>query len=56
LNPSDFVEGEFKAEQPEPLGEISSLLRRDPSLDSAAAEALDLIVRTAYERLRKGDR
>ena len=53
LNPSDFVVAPFKAPAGEAIGRISTLLRNDPSLDAEAAEALDAIVRTAYERLRK---
>jgi transcriptional regulator with XRE-family HTH domain len=53
LNPSDFVAAPFKAPPGESIGRISTLLRTDPSLDADAAEALDAIVRTAYERLRK---
>lgn len=53
LNPSDFVVAPFKKGQPEPLARISSLLRSDPQLDDRAAEAIEAIVRTAYERFRK---
>ena len=55
LNPSDFVEAPFRAPEGQAIGKISSLLRSDPSLDAEAADALDAIVRTAYERLRKAD-
>lgn len=53
LNPSDFVSAPYKAAQPEPMARISSLLRADPNLDPAGAEAVEAIVRAAYERLRK---
>jgi hypothetical protein len=53
LNPSDFVDAPYKATRSEPLAEISTLLRRDPRLDSHAAETMEAIVRAAYERLRK---
>jgi transcriptional regulator with XRE-family HTH domain len=53
LNPSDFVNAPYKAIRPEPIAQISSLLRADPSLDRKSAEAMEAIVRTAYERLRK---
>lgn len=53
LNPSDFVRAPYKAMTPEPMAQISSLLRSDPSLNAEAAEAVEAIVRTAYERLRK---
>lgn len=55
LNPSDFVNAPFKEPSREAIGQISSLLRSDPSLDAEAAEALESIVRTAYERFRKED-
>jgi transcriptional regulator with XRE-family HTH domain len=53
LNPSDFVQAPYKAARPEALAQISTLLRADPNLDANAAEAMDAIVRAAYERLRK---
>jgi transcriptional regulator with XRE-family HTH domain len=53
LNPSDFVQAPFKAANPASIAQISTLLRADPHLDAAAAEALETIVRTAYERFRK---
>ena len=53
LNPSDFVDAPYKVAQPEPMAQISSLLRSDPHLDSDAADAVETIVRAAYERLRK---
>jgi transcriptional regulator with XRE-family HTH domain len=56
LNPSDFVDAPYKVAGPEPMAQISSLLRTDPNLDSEAAEAVEAIVRAAYERLRKTDR
>jgi transcriptional regulator with XRE-family HTH domain len=56
LNPSDFVEAPYKVSHPEPMAQISTLLRTDPSLDAEDAEAVEAIVRAAYERLRKTDR
>lgn len=53
LNPSDFVEAPYKPPRPEALAQISTLLRTDPNLDAESAEAVDAIVRAAYERLRK---
>ncbi len=55
LNPSDFVNAPFKAAHPESMAKISSLLRADPTLDAESAEAVEAIVRAAYERLRKTD-
>lgn len=56
LNPSDFVEAPYRLAQPEPMAQISALLRSDPSLDSASAEAVEVIVRAAYDRLRKSEK
>jgi transcriptional regulator with XRE-family HTH domain len=53
LNPSDFVRASYKKRRPEPMAQISSLLRSDPTLDEASASAVEAIVRAAYERLRK---
>lgn len=53
LNPSDFVQAPYKIAHPEPLTQISTLLRSDPNLDAQAAEAVEAIVRAAYEQLRK---
>ena len=53
INPSDFVDAPYKSQHPEPMAQISTLLRSDPRLDSHAAEAVEAIVRAAYERLRK---
>lgn len=55
LNPTDFVNAPHKAPTPEPMAQISMLLRNDPKLDEHAAEAVEAIVRAAYERLRKSD-
>ena len=53
LNPTDFVSGVYKATNPEAMAQISVLLRSDPKLDPQAAEAVEAIVRAAYEQLRK---
>lgn len=53
LNPSDFVHASYKVTQPEAMAQISTLLRGDPNLDAQGAEAVEAIVRAAYERLRK---
>lgn len=55
LNPSDFVDAPYKGSRPEAIAQISTLLRSDPNLDQQSAEALEAIVKTAYERLRKGN-
>src|SRR5258706_15645338 len=41
LNPSDFVHAPYKIAHPEPLTQISTLLRSDPNLDAQAAEAVE---------------
>jgi len=53
LNPSDFVQAPYKAQRPESMAQISTLLRGDPNLDAEGAEAVEAIVRAAYEKLRK---
>jgi len=53
LNPSDFVRAPYKKSRPEPIAQISTLLRTDPNLDAHAAEAVEAIIKAAYERLRK---
>lgn len=53
LNPSDFVRAPYKKPGAEPLAQISTLLRTDPNLDTEAAEAVEAIVRAAYDRLKK---
>jgi transcriptional regulator with XRE-family HTH domain len=53
INPTDFVEAAYKVQQPSALTQISSLLRSDPELDPDSAEAVEAIVRAAYERLKK---
>ena len=53
LNPSDFVRAPYKKPGVEPLAQISTLLRTDPNLDTEAAEAVEAIVRAAYDRLKK---
>ncbi len=53
LNPSDFVQAPYKVARAESLAQISTLLRADPNLDVQGAEAVEAIVRAAYERLRR---
>jgi len=53
INPTDFVANTDKQRRGSALSQISSLLRSDPNLDADGAEAVDAIVRTAYERLKK---
>lgn len=53
LNPSDFVHAPYKRSRSEAIAQISTLLRADPNLDAQAAEAVEAIIKAAYERLRK---
>lgn len=53
INPSDFVEAPYKTGRTESMTQISALLRTDPNLDAQAAEAVEAIVKAAYERLRR---
>src|ERR1700680_2337394 len=53
LNPSDFVHAPYKSLQPEPMAKMSTLLRSDPNLAAQGADAVEAILRAAYERLRK---
>lgn len=53
LNPSDFVNAPYKKQGTEPMAKISALLRADPALDRQSADAVEAIVRAAYQQLRK---
>ncbi len=55
LNPADFVDMPYKAKAVggEVISQFSTLLRQDPNLDEKSAEALETIVRTAYEQLKR---
>ena len=57
LNPSDFVDAPYiyRGSRTEAMSQISTLLRTDPNLDAQSAEAVEAIVKAAYERLRKVD-
>ena len=51
LNPVDFTAAPKKS--PEPVAMVSRLLRADPNLDEDGADALEAIITTAYERLKR---
>ena len=51
LNPVDFINGE--RQMPEPMALVGKLLRSDPRLDRAGADALEVIIKAAYEQLRR---
>lgn len=53
INPSDYVEAPYKPARAESMTQISTLLRTDPNLDAESAEAVEAIVKAAYERMRK---
>lgn len=48
LNPTDFVSGTKRSA--EPLALVGKLLREDPNLDRQGADALDAIIKAAYDR------
>ena len=56
LNPADFVKLPGRRPCQEPLAAALTLLRADPKLKPEAATALEAIVRTAYNQLRKGNK
>lgn len=54
LSPTDFYTGARGA--PEPMALVGKLLREDPNLDSQSADALEAMLRAAYDRLRREPR
>src|SRR5882724_2685298 len=53
INPGDFVHlGGSQAHRPEPLAQITTLLRSDKRLKPEAAQALEVMIRTAYSQMR----
>lgn len=54
LNPMDFINTNSPTSfEVEPLAVISTCLMNDSNLDRPSAEAIDVLVKTTYERLRK---
>lgn len=51
IDPVDFTSTPRRAR--EPIAMVSKLLREDPRLDSAGAEALETIIMAAYTRFRR---
>ena len=51
LNPVDFTAA--PKHDPEAVVTVSRLLRADPNLDEDGADALEAIIMTAYERLKR---
>lgn len=55
LNADDYVRSEDERPEAEPLAKITTYLRSDKNLSPEAATALDQLIKTTYERLRKRD-
>ena len=53
LNPVDFISARKRTR--EPIAMVTKLLREDPNLDHAGAEALETIITAAYDRLKRQD-
>ena len=51
INPVDFTAAPNN--EPEAVAMVSKLLRADPNLDEDGADALEAIITTAYERLKR---
>ena len=51
INPVDFTTAPKR--DPEAVATLSRLLRADPNLDEDGADALEAIIMTAYERLKR---
>ena len=51
INPVDFTAA--PKNDPEAVAMVSRLLRTDPDLDEDGADALEAIITTAYERLKR---
>ena len=51
LDPVDFMSAPRRAR--EPIAMVSKLLREDPNLDRAGADALETIITAAYDRFRR---
>jgi hypothetical protein len=52
LNPVEFVDSKLPAVPAEPVALAASVFRKDPNLTSGAADAIETIMRSAYEALR----
>ena len=51
LDPVDFMSTPRRAR--EPIAMVSKLLREDPNLDRAGADALETIITAAYDRFKR---
>src|SRR5262245_36408179 len=54
ISADDFIRGKKVDLRAEPLAKITAYLRADPNLSKEGAKALETLIKTAYERLRKG--
>ena len=54
ISADDFFRGKRSQKHTEPLTQITAYLRADPQLTKEGAVALETLIKTAYERLRKG--
>jgi len=52
LQADTFMKGSQKQNYSEPLANITAYLRADPNLSEEGAAALEVLIKTAYERLR----
>ena len=53
LDPVDFTTA--RRTRREPIAMVSRLLREDPDLDDASADALEAIIKTAYDSFKRRD-
>ncbi len=51
LNPTEFTT--TPKHEREPIAMVTKLLREDPNLDSAGADALETIITAAYDRFKR---
>jgi len=50
------TKGRYKKKEPEPIAQITAVLRADKSLNRASAQAIEEILKAAYKRFREPDR
>jgi transcriptional regulator with XRE-family HTH domain len=55
LSADQFIVGQVRHTEPEPLAMISTYLRADRNLSPQAAEALEQVVKATYDVLKRGD-
>ena len=52
LKAEDFTRGEGQRQTAEPLAQITAHLRADPKLSKEGAQALEMLIKTAYQQFR----